>query len=63
MPMNYSVDQGQKYGQRVGLINDPNYDFVVRVFLGFSSWKNSCSAQQMLFHCEYMKLIGELLTM
>ena len=33
------------------------------VFLGFSSWKNSCSAQQMLFHCEYMKLIGELLTM
>ena len=33
------------------------------LFLGFSSWKNSCSVQQMLFHCEYMKLIGELLTM
>ena len=32
MPMNYSVDQGQKYGQRVGLVNDPNYDFVFRVF-------------------------------
>ena len=31
------------------------------LFLGFSSWKNSCSAQQMLFHCEYMKLMGELL--
>ena len=62
MLMNYSVDQGQKYGQRVGLANDPNCDFV-SVFLGFSSWKNSCSAQQMLFHCEYMKLIGELLTM
>ena len=32
MPMNYSVDQGQKYGQRVGLVNDPNYDFFLPVF-------------------------------
>ena len=32
MPMNYSVDQGQKYCQRVGLVNDPNCDFVFRVF-------------------------------
>ena len=62
MPMNYSVDQGQKYGQRVGSVNDPNCDFVFRVFRLFFL-ENRCSAQQMLFHCEYMKLIGELLTM
>ena len=61
MPKNCTVNQGQKYDQKRGnkmaSVNDPNFDFFFSVFLGFSSWEKNFSARQMLFDCEYMKII------
>ena len=57
--MDYSVDQRES--KKVALANDP-IDFS-SVFLGFSTWGNNFSAQQVLFDCEFMKLISELRTM